>query len=228
MRYLVISAVGDESLHPEWIAGNAGFDLCLLYYGNSDEVAERYAATTALFFMMKGSKYHLLKSFIETNLSFIEGYDYIWLPDNDVSISTADINKLFRIADENKLLLSQPAMTGYISHKVTTPTKNFLRFTNFVEVLAPLMSRETLLRLKDTFNLNYSGWGYDYLWPYLLGYPRNKIAIIDSVIMKHTKPVGKDYSRFPKHPEKEMKELIKAYAPGLRAKIIVYDAIAFK
>ncbi|MDB5210585.1 MAG: hypothetical protein JWQ30_1412, partial [Sediminibacterium sp.] len=84
---------------------------------------------------------------------------------------------------------------------------------------------ETLLLLKDTFHLNHSAWGYDYLWPYLLGYPKDKIAIIDAVRMVHTRPVGTDYSRFLKHPKKEMKEILKAYSPGLRKSIIVYDEI---
>ncbi|MEO8172761.1 MAG: hypothetical protein ABI581_06745 [Sediminibacterium sp.] len=226
MKYLIISTVGDDSLHPEWIAGDPAFDLCLLYYGNDERVAKEYAAQTPYFYPVRGTKYHLLKSFIEDHSSFIQNYSYIWLPDNDVSISTAAINELFRIAEENRLLLCQPAMTGYISHKVTMPADFFLRFTNFVEVLAPLMSIETLLQLKDTFQLNHSGWGYDYVWPYLLGYPTDKIAIIDAVRMEHTRPVGTDYSRFPKHPKKEMKEILKAYSPGLRKSIVVYDAIS--
>jgi len=139
MKYLIISTVGDDSLHPEWIAGDPAFDLCLLYYGNDDRVASEYAAQTPYFYRVRGTKYHLLKSFIEDHSSFIQNYRYIWLPDNDISISTAGINELFRIAEENRLLLCQPAMTGYISHKVTMPDDFFLRFTNFVEVLALLI-----------------------------------------------------------------------------------------
>lgn len=228
MKYLVISAVGNESLHTEWIAGSPEFDLCLLYYGDDDVIADRYATHTPNFHRAKGMKYHLLQSFIDNNLDFITRYKYIWLPDNDVSIHTDDINRLFHVADETGLLLCQPAMTGYISHPVTQPTSAFLRYTNFVEVLAPLMSLDTLLTLKNTFRINYSGWGYDYLWPYLLGYPKDKIAIIDALQMRHTKPVGTDYSRFPKHPKKEMKELIKAYSPrGLRKLIIEYRTVNF-
>jgi hypothetical protein len=225
MKNLIISAVGDESLHTEWIAGEPAFDLCLLYYGNDEKVAADYASQTPFFHKAKGNKYPLLYSFIEKNIEFIRNYNYVWLPDNDVSISTADINNLFRLAEEHQLLLCQPAMTGYISHKVTMPGKSLMRFTNFVEVLAPLMSVDTLFRLKATFVLNHSGWGYDFLWPYLLGYPRDKIAIIDSVRMLHTRPVGTDYSRFPKHPKKEMKEIMKAYSPGIQKSIVVYNSI---
>ena len=215
-NYLVISTVGDESLHDEWIENNPNFDLVLLYYGDSDTVVKEYAQQTPYVYMAKGEKYHLLKSLILSFPEFISNYKYVWLPDNDVSISTENINKMFEIANKYELLLSQPAMKGYVSHQITVPQPNsLLRYTNFVEVLAPLMSLETLLLCKDTFDENYSGWGYDFLWPYLLNYPKDKIAIIDSIVMTHTKPVGTDYSRFPVHPSVESQEMLNRLAPDL-------------
>lgn len=226
MRYLIISAVGDDSLHGEWIAGDPEFDLCLLYYGNDDAIAAKYAQQATFFYRAQGMKYRLVYEWITNNIEPLQNYTYIWLPDNDVSISTTDINRLFKTAEEYELLLSQPAMIGYISHKATQPQPgSFLRYTNFVEVLAPLMHIRTLLKLTETFLINYSGWGYDYLWPLLLGYPENKIAIIDAIIMRHTKPIGTDYSRFPKHPKKEMKEIIKQHKKEIQQKIVVYGSI---
>ncbi len=227
MRNLIISAVGDDSLHTEWITGQPEFDLGLLYYGSNEEKAREYAAQATYFCHARGMKYHLVKSFIDNNLSQITNYSYIWLPDNDVSISTDAINAFFKIAGEHELQLCQPAMTGYISHPITVPDPaSVMRFTNFVEVLAPLMSIEALLRLKSTFDLNHSGWGYDYLWPYLLGYPKDKIAIIDAITMRHTKPIGADYSRFPKHPKKEMKEALKPYGREIQQKQVIYGKIS--
>lgn len=215
-KYLVISTVGDESLHPEWISGTPNFDLVLLYYGNKEEVVAEYAKQTPYVYAAKGEKYHLLKSLILSSPEFISQYKYIWLPDNDVSIATEDINKMFEIADKYNLSLAQPAMKGFTSHLITLPqTGNLLRYTSFVEVLAPLMSLETLMLCKDTFDENYSGWGYDFLWPYLLGYPKDKIAIIDSVVMIHTKPVGTDYSRFPVLPSVESEQMLSRLAPDL-------------
>ena len=123
---------------------------------------------------------------------------------------------MFEIAEQYDLYLAQPAMKGYVSHQITLPQPgNLLRYTNFVEVLAPLMNLETLMLCKDTFDENYSGWGYDFLWPYLLNYPKDKIAIIDSIIMTHTKPVGTNYSRFPVHPSVESQEMLNRLAPDL-------------
>lgn len=215
-KYLVISTVGDESLHHEWVDGDPNFDLILLYYGNNDNIAKEYTKQTLHVYAAKGEKYHLLKSLILSLPELISKYKYIWLPDNDVSISTENINKMFEIADRYNLCLAQPAMKGYVSHQITLPQpNNLLRYTNFVEVLAPLMNLETLMLCKDTFDENYSGWGYDFLWPYLLNYPKNKIAIIDSVIMTHTKPVGTDYSRFPTHPSLESEQMLSRLAPDL-------------
>lgn len=226
MKNLIISAVGDDSLHKEWIAGQPDFDLCLLYYGTNPDIAKEYASHSAYFMQARGMKYHLVKSFIDAHLAEIGQYNYIWLPDNDVSISTDQINALFKIAQEKALQLCQPAMSGYISHPITEPNPTaVLRFTNFVEVLAPLMSLQTLLQLKNTFDLNYSGWGYDYLWPFLLGYPKDKIAIIDAIIMRHTKPIGADYSRFPKHPKKEMKEILKPYKKEIQQTQVIYSTV---
>ena len=212
MDNLIISPVGDNSLHSSWMGDDVNFDLVLLYYGDNENIAQSYLYYTPYVYTAKGEKYHLLKSFIQSNLDFISNYKYIWFPDDDVSISTQNINKLFKIATQYELSISQPAMEGYISHEITKPIPNsLLRYTNFVEVLAPLFDKETLFKVYDTFNLNYSSWGYDYLWTHLLGYPKNKIAIIDDIIMAHTKPVGQSYSRFPRAPWEEMNELLYLY-----------------
>jgi hypothetical protein len=208
-KYLIISTVGDKSLHHEWIKDNPNFDLVLIYYGNNPNIAQEYINQTPHVYSAKGEKYHLIKSFIQDDIEFISKYDYIWLPDDDVDISSENINRLFNMAKEYNLSISQPSMEGYISHEITKPIPNsLLRYTNFVEVLAPLFNKETLLKVYNTFDLNYSSWGYDYLWPYLLNYPQNSIAIIDDIIMTHTRPVGQNYSRFPKLPWNEMEELL--------------------
>lgn len=212
MNNLIISPVGDNSLHNSWISEKKNFDLILIYYGDSEDIAQSYTSHSPYVYMAKGEKYHLLKSFIQNNIEFISKYEYIWLPDDDVAIPSEDINKLFNIVKEYNLSISQPSMDGYVSHEIVKPISNsLLRYTNFVEVLAPLFNLETLLKVYNTFDLNYSSWGYDYLWPHLLDYPQDKIAIIDDIVMTHTRPVGQNYSRFLKIPWDEMVELLYSY-----------------
>jgi hypothetical protein len=223
-KNLIISPIGDDSVHLEWFKGDSNFDAVFLYYGDNQKFIDLNLLFTPHVHKVKGVKYHLIKNYIDSNLNFITKYDYVWLPDNDVSISTNQINKLFEIAEKYKLLISQPSMDGYVSHEITKPTPNsILRYTNFVEVLAPLFNTDTLLKVYNTFDLNFSSWGYDFLWPYILGYPENKIAIIDDVVMTHTKPIGTDYSRFPTCPSIELGNLLHHY--NLTEEQITYSQI---
>lgn len=206
MKNLIIAAVGDHSCHAEWLTGDVNFDTCLIYYGDSVEKCNAYKQQATYFLTAKGQKYHLVKNFVDNNLDLLAQYEYIWMPDDDVSIDAKKINRLFQVAKEKQLWLCQPAMIGYRSHPFTKPRLfSFLRFTNFVEVLAPLMSIDTLLLLKDTFQLNESAWGLEFVWSRKLNVPKDRIAIIDKIKMRHTKPVGRDYSRFSTHPMEELR-----------------------
>jgi len=211
-NYLIISPLGDQSICKEWLQGNVDFDIVFLYYGDNIETAQHYLKYTPHIYSSKGTKYSLIKSFIQDNQEFISNYTHIWLPDDDVKISTEEINRLFGFAKEWNLSICQPSMDGYVSHEITKPVKDsLLRYTNFVEVLAPMFDLDSLLSIYETFDENYSSWGFDYLWAHLLNYPKDKLAIIDDIIMTHTKPVGQDYSHFPRQPWDEMAELLYKY-----------------
>ena len=162
---------------------------------------------------------HLIKSFIEDNLDWISKFEYIWFPDDDIQINTESINKLFVLAKKYNLWLCQPSLLGYISHQITSPYQNsLLRYTNFVEVMAPMMNLDTVLKLKDTFDVNYSSWGLDGIWPYILGHPKDKIAIIDEIKMTHTKPPGNPelYSKIPHSLEIDEKLIYDKFSNGER------------
>ena len=38
------------------------------------------------------------------------------------------------------------------------------------------------VRHHHVYTCTYAGWGLDWLWPFLLGYPSEKVAIIDEVL----------------------------------------------
>lgn len=206
-KYLIISSIGDKSLHKEWINGKRKFDICLIYYGDN----EFNDNNIDYKIIRKGEKFHQVKFFIENYKHIVDNYDYIWIPDDDVSISCENINTFFDICRDNDLYIAQPSMSGYYSHEITLKKSDNIRCTNFVEVLAPAFKKEILFKIYKTFDENQSSWGYDYLWPHMLGYPENKIAIIDQINMVHTRPVGSDYSRFKKNPNIEMRELLEKY-----------------
>jgi hypothetical protein len=112
------------------------------------------------------------------------------------------------------LELCQPAANGFTSHEITRKVPDsLLRYTSFVEIMAPMFRTDVLLKVYETFDLNKSGWGYDFLWPFLLRYPKDKIAIIDKIEITHTNPVGGNYSeqRFPVSPSDEMNALLNKF-----------------
>jgi hypothetical protein len=214
-KNLIISPVGDESLHKNWLSENKNFDLVLIYYGKSDDKFYEYKNDCNLIVRDTGEKGSMYVKFISEHLDLIKNYENIWLPDDDLDISTEEINLLFETHQKYSLWLSQPSVKGHVSYDIERKQEGtILRFTTFVEVLCPMMSHNTLLKLYETYGYNKSSWGLDYLWPKLLGYPSNKIAIIDLVTVNHTKPVGGTYDRFERHPMEELKELFAKYQLG--------------
>ena len=145
------------------------------------------------------------------------GYDAIWTPDDDLSISTDDINRLFAVFHEFQLDLAQPAMVeaNYPIHYPHPFSR--LRYVAFVEIGLTLFRRSVLLELLGTFKLTRSGWGLDLLWAQrLLG---RRVAVIDEAIVRHMRPVdywnGPYYRRLRElgvDPWEEMRRIIDRYS----------------
>jgi hypothetical protein len=75
------------------------------------------------------------------------------------------------------------------------------------------MSKFALRLLFESFTITESGWGLDLLWPRLLGYPKDKIAVIDKIVIEHTREVGKDYGgRFSRSPQVVLKEFMRDHS----------------
>ena len=210
-KNLIIACAGDESLHIPWFFKNRNYDLCVVYFGDDENVYQTYKEKSDFSFREKGEKYHITKKIIDNKID-VSPYEYIWLPDIDVQISPESINRLFDIAKKFNLSICQPSMDGYFSHDITYPRKtSALRYTSFVEVLAPLFNLETFNLLKHTFDCNVTAHGLDFVWPKLLNYPQNKIAIIDAIIMTHTKPIGGNYERYSVHPHQDFINTMKKF-----------------
>ena len=185
---LVVIRCGDASLHPEYVNQNTEFDVVLSYFGNQlpyDLTHVQYVH------YCKGSKWEGLNAFFQTNPSIWQAYDYIWLPDDDLSADVDTINQFLHIARQEQFDLAQPALThnSYWSFLITRQVQGLLyRLTNFVEVMAPLFYRDAFAQCVETFAENKSGFGLDFLWRTLL--KNRKIGIIDQTPVFHTRPVG--------------------------------------
>ncbi|MGJ7923224.1 DUF707 domain-containing protein [Neobacillus sp. LXY-4] len=191
-RFLVMARVGDSSLHKEWLKPkeHKNFDLYLEYFGDG---SNDYKSNCQFYAEAKETKWPRFYRVMKEYGDEIFKYDAVWMPDDDIYTNCSDINKMFKIFKRYKLALAQPALTNdsYYSHPITLrKSKYFLRYTKFVEVMVPIFSRDALKLCWRSFKKSKSGWGLDSIWPKLLGYPDNKIAIIDEIGVKHTRAVG--------------------------------------
>lgn len=184
----VISAVGKNSLHREWIKGSPDFDLHLIVY---DDSYHRFREDAISVTCKKGCKLKLIYSHLQENPGYLEKYEYYFFPDDDICTDAANITELFRIMKEQDLQIAQPALSdSYYTFEHTLRDRFcMLRYTNFVEMMLPCFSREALKKVLFTFNENKSGWGLEYHWPRLISFTCREMAVIDSLHMVHTRPV---------------------------------------
>ncbi len=191
-RNLVIVRAGNKSLHPSWLdsPGLRNWDLVVSYFGDDPNI---YRGNDVVRIDSKGPKWPPLKALLLDYPRFLTDYDYIWLPDDDLAMTCADMNRFFDICREHKLELAQPSLTpdSPVTHPlVINNTQSLIRFTNFVEVMAPCFSTACLRRALPTFDATESGWGIDWLWPRIVAQPDTAIAIVDEVVIRHTRPLG--------------------------------------
>ncbi len=191
-RNLVVVRAGDQSLHPTWMLPQEkrSWDLVISYYG---EDPDRYRNPSATRIDHKGSKWQGLSALFESGQIDLDRYRNIWLPDDDISIHGEDIDRFFQLFDELGLELAQPALhwDSYFSIPITlrNPTFKF-RHVNFVEQMAPCFRYDLFEKVRPTFLGTISGWGIDIVWQKYLTRPIGGAAIIDSIEMVHTRPVG--------------------------------------
>jgi hypothetical protein len=184
-KNLIISAVGDQSLHRHWISPDKNYDICLIHFGenNSYEKEVEYCRRA------KGYKYHLIYDMLYDNDWLFE-YEYIWLPDDDIYLEPIQINRLFEMMNDYKLELAQPSIMGWYGVEITLHQPGtILRFTNWVEIMCPCFSSSALRECRSVFKENKCGWSIESIWNVLLGHPQDKIAIIDDIVAIHTRPV---------------------------------------
>jgi len=193
-RNLAIVCAGDQSDHRTWFRPDAArnYDLMVVYYGSK---SSNYGADADIYLARQGPKYALLHLVSRVYSKLLRSYDFIWCPDDDIAAEVGQVDQLFEIARAWDLEIAQPAISaGEMSFEALRQVPgSLLRFSPFVEVMCPLFRRDTFFRFSPMFPESRSGWGLDMVWSKHV--PRGKIAIIDAVGMRHTRPLfsGKSY-----------------------------------
>lgn len=225
MKNLIIVAAGDSSLHQHWL-NSPDFDVYINYYG---EVSGRYEKDGQFYSTFKGTKFKILLQVLDTHPDLLDYYQNVWIPDDDIYLTTEAVSQMFQTFKEFDLMLAQPGIIGFISIPLSAAIPfSRLRFTNWVEIMCPIFSRVCLQALKHTFTENDSHWGIEFLWNMVLGNPKDKIGIIDEVPAVHTRACfhGDNYYRNGLSYESSMgeaNELMKKYK--LSAEYLVHKSV---
>jgi hypothetical protein len=183
-KYLVFSSVGDRNNIDSWLSepDKKEFDLAVHYFGNEDEPG--LAADYVL--KRKGLKFPNFRDFV--GAGGLHGYDAVWVADDDIIMDTESINRMFKIFSDYRLLVAQPSFDRACrrpwAHTFTNP-EFILRYTNFVENGVVVFATEIVAQFMKTFGDAGTGFGVDFIWPSILGFPTNRIAIIDAVSCFH-------------------------------------------
>ena len=194
-KNLVVVRAGGKSLHHRWqeIAHeNRNYDLLISFF--SDEAYTEFSPEPGVEAVLdKGGKWDgLFRTLSDRDLS---QYDYFWLPDDDLDISAHDVNALFDAMRFYGLRIAQPSLSpdSYFSHFVFSQCPGFvLRYTNYIEIMAPCLHREILTKALPLFQSTMSGYGLDYIWCRWAEAGAFRAAILDEIVMHHTRPVGKN------------------------------------
>jgi hypothetical protein len=166
------------------------WDLIVSYFGDDPNI---YRDIDATRIDSKGPKLAALKSLLMRHPELMSQYSYVFIPDDDLDGDCHTVNKLFETCETYGLTLAQPSLSidSFVAHPITLHNSHYiLRFTNWVEVMAPCFFQTALIQCLETFDANTSGWGVELLWIKALQNLSAKIAVVDCVQVRHTRPFG--------------------------------------
>jgi hypothetical protein len=205
-KNLVILRAGDSSLHRNWLADEEkvgrDFDLLISYYGKTED---RHRGDSEFWEHRPGPKWSCLAEILTEQPELLDRYKGFWFPDDDLDCDTGTLNRMFALFHGLQLKLAQPALTRdsyYSWPQLLQRPEYLLRQMAFVEVMAPLFTRDSLKACLSSFSDSRSGWGLDWIWPKRLGGSEDGlIAVLDATPVKHTRPVGGGGDLYKNNPD---------------------------
>ncbi|HET9908418.1 MAG TPA: DUF707 domain-containing protein [Anaerolineales bacterium] len=223
-RFAVFFQCGSGSVHKEWLTENSkDWDLLINHY---DETYLNKISCDVEFQQTgkkagtKSTAFHML---LERWPQLLEPYDYVLLLDDDILLEEKDISRLFHIASEHNLHLAQASLSSNsnCAHQIfKNPGKTGIRYVDGVEIMMPLLSKRAIDVGRHLFRQAISGWGVDFVLGKLLS-AKGGAAIIDDVIVWHTKPINVEEGAFYRmlheayiYPEIELTNLQRIYGVG--------------
>lgn len=184
-RRLVFISAGDHHLLHPTIGATSGFDVLVYFYGDSIDVRAGLMARGLKVVDRKGDKFQNLLAAHRSDLHFLSQYDAVFVMDDDLGLSKAEITRLFEVRLENDFWVVQPSFDprGRISFPYSTSrARTSFRYTNFVEMGAPLFRRDILEQFLEVYDGSLVGWGIDFWYMNVLGESEfRRYAVVDEV-----------------------------------------------
>ncbi|MDD5069437.1 MAG: hypothetical protein PHV17_01815 [Candidatus Omnitrophica bacterium] len=238
-KNLVFVSAGDRAQfhQSDNFKKDKNFDLWITYY--DDKEKNQYIEHADFYNRRKGSKFINFHYIYQRYRNLLQGYEAIFLIDDDLGLKVSNISRLFEIRQFYDLWILQPSFDprGKISHAVTRSRPfSSLRYTNFIEVTCPLFKKDKLDLFMKEYNPIVEGAGLDYWYSYLIGNNhKNKLAIIDSIscINPNSKRLGipREIDKFQDSKIREMNWRFvqeQLSLPGKKSPKIVYSSIRIK
>jgi hypothetical protein len=187
-RWCLFTSAGDRNSIHLWFGNNAPrrWDLVVAYYGDDDRTFSDLSKLSSYAFRSKGSKFQNLKKLLVQDSRFFDRYSHVWVCDDDIIMSAAQINEAFVITETLGFWVAQPACRpeGKNTHWITVsaqPQWDY-RIVNYVEVQMPIFRRDKLAEFLAVYDGSLTGWGIEHWFAHLFGADEfGRFAIIDKV-----------------------------------------------
>jgi hypothetical protein len=197
-RWCVFTSAGERNAIRRWLAGDTPrrWDLVVAYYGDDEQTFSEISKPCIYAFRTKGSKFQNLRKLLLQSPNFFDRYSHVWVCDDDIQMSTAQINEAFEITEALGFWVAQPAMRseGKNSHWINCyagPQWDY-RIVNFVEVGLPIFRRDKLIEFMAVYDGSLTGWGIDQWYANVFNANEfGRFAIIDRIQVTNPYDLGK-------------------------------------
>jgi hypothetical protein len=189
-KLLIVLRAGRDSLHRSWTTVCAKLaDVAISLYDDAP-IAE---SDFVLVHRAPGGKYTGVKALFADHPWIMDAYTHFWLFEDDLYLPFESLLAVRDCIENFRFVLCGPSLApeSFAAWPIMIQNQAFhLRATNFVEIMAPIMSRDFLKRTLPMFGENRTGWGYEWLWQTMLAEMNRFAAILDCAPIVHTRPIG--------------------------------------
>ena len=180
------SAGGNTNFDEFWLEKERDYDVWVIFYGDDEDKFNYYKERVEFIEKRKGDKWQNFHYVYHQYSKELSQYERFFLLDDDIIITTPDINKMFSISKESTLWICQPSFAkgSRLGHLINIHDPHYyLRYTNFVENNTPLMTRKAIdnfFTLYSPDELDPHGTDFTYIWANGVE-EKQRYAVIDSI-----------------------------------------------